>query len=95
LYKDKNGKAPESSFVGAGGDILALINRAVETAGSTDPKAVASALAGIEDFQAVTGKYTYKDKSGVPTRDFLMIVPAKDNKSFAIRNTVKPDGSVN
>lgn len=93
LYEAKFGKAPESTFVGLGGDIIAVVDEAVTQAGSTEPADVRTALSELADFDAVTTKVTFKGTDGVPKRDVFLIGPKKDNSGFELKQTLLPGSS--
>lgn len=91
LYQAKFGQAPESNFVGTGGDIVAVMSAAVAAAGSIEPAAVKDALSNLADFDAVTAKLTYKGAGGIPKRNVFLIAPNQDQSGFELRATVAPD----
>ena len=76
-YRREYGTAPESSFAALGYDAVDLLALALDRAGSTDPSAVAIALAGTRGFKGVTGDISFTRPSRVPVVP-VSIVGVKD-----------------
>lgn len=57
-YEEAEGEAPASVVYGVGYDEIYMLAGAIEAAGSAEPAAIAEALAGISEFEGVTGEVT-------------------------------------
>jgi len=71
-YKKEYGIAPENAFAALGYDAAALAIDAIKRANSADPKKIKKALDDT-DYQAVTGKISYKTASRVPKKPIAII----------------------
>ncbi|MEP7453617.1 ABC transporter substrate-binding protein [Phyllobacterium sp. SB3] len=67
------GHAPESTYEVNGYEIGYIIDAAVTAAGSADPAAIRTAIAGLKDFEGVTGKITYAGTTGMPLRAVVLM----------------------
>ncbi|MBI4774282.1 MAG: ABC transporter substrate-binding protein [Deltaproteobacteria bacterium] len=65
-YEKEYGKAPENAFAALGYDAVNLLADAVNRAKTTEPKAVAKALAETHDFKAVTGEISFTRPGRAP-----------------------------
>ncbi len=72
-YEKAYGRPPENAFAALGFDAVGLIANAIKTAGSTDGKALRTALAKTRGFKAVTGEITYSRPTGVPMKGVSII----------------------
>ncbi len=72
-YEKAYGRPPENAFAALGFDAVGLIANAIKTAGSTDGKALRTALAATSGFKAVTGEITYSRPTGVPMKGVSII----------------------
>ena len=69
-HKAKYGaKTPASTYTAYGYDATMLLAAAINKAGSTDRKAVMSALKSIKDVELVTGSYTFDGPGDSATRE--------------------------
>lgn len=61
-------------FTGMGGDAVAVVVAALESAGSAEPADVTEALRGLDEVQGVvTDSITYKDVGGTPLRNIAVV----------------------
>jgi branched-chain amino acid transport system substrate-binding protein len=74
LYTEETGKAV-STFGGHGWDAVYLIKRAIENAGSADPKALRDALESVQGFVGTYGIFNYsaQDHCGLDQNAFVMV----------------------
>ncbi len=85
------GHAPESTYEANGYEIGLILDEAVRVAGSDESAAIRDAIAGLKDFEGVTGKITYAGTSRMPLRPVvLMRYEDGDAKYIA---TVIPDAA--
>ena len=68
-YEKEYGRPPENAFAALGYDAMGLVADAITRAGSSDPKAVSTALAATTGYaDAVTGAIAYVGDSRVPSK---------------------------
>lgn len=67
------GHAPESTYEVNGYEIGLILDAAVTTAGSDDPKAIRDAIANLKDFEGITGKITYAGTERMPLRPVALM----------------------
>lgn len=67
------GSPPPSAFAALGYDAIGLVARAVRIAGSTDPRAVRTALESIRDYPGVTGSISFDEGNHVPRKDVTVV----------------------
>lgn len=67
------GHAPESTYEVNGYEIGLILDQAVKTAGSDDPKAIRDAIANLKDFEGITGKITYAGTDRMPLRPVVLM----------------------
>ncbi len=73
-YEAITGHPSETVFNAVGYDLIKVIEAAVIAAdGSTDPKALRDAIAGLENVQGATSLITYKGTDGMPVREVTLI----------------------
>lgn len=77
LYKEKTGAESQTVFNAVGYDLVKVLEAAVLAAGSTDPKAIREAIAGLENIQGATSLITYKGTDRMPIRQ-VSIIRVKD-----------------
>ena len=83
------GKAPEApALASLGGDTILVVQAAIEEAGSTDPEAIAEALANLKDVEVVNGSITYAGTSGVPSKTVAMV--EIEDGAFVFRQSMIP-----
>jgi len=64
------------------------VKAAVEQAGSTDPKAIADALAQLKDVEVVSGTITYAGTDGVPMKTVSIV--EVENGKFVFKEAITP-----
>jgi branched-chain amino acid transport system substrate-binding protein len=67
------GRAPESTYEVNGYEIGLILDTAVATTGSSDPKAIRDAIANLKDFEGITGKITYAGTERMPLRPVALM----------------------
>lgn len=67
------GHAPESTYEVNGYEIGLVLDEAARIAGSDDSAAIRSALAGLKDFDGITGKISYAGTTGMPLRAVVLM----------------------
>ncbi len=72
-YESANRGEPPSGFAALGYDAVNLIAEAIRLAGAADPDDVLSGLAGIRDFDGVTGTISYEDGTRIPRKSVAII----------------------
>lgn len=72
-YEKKYGSAPEAPYTAVGGDALNVISAALAAAGSTEPEAVAKAMASLEDVPGITGPITYAGTERMPLKTVYVL----------------------
>jgi branched-chain amino acid transport system substrate-binding protein len=72
-YMDANPGEDPTAFSALGYDTARLLMTAVSDAGSTEPKAVREALAGIRSFDGISGTISYPDGSRIPTKTVTIL----------------------
>lgn len=85
------GHAPESTYEANGYEIGLILDEAVRVAGSDDPAAIRDAIAGLKDFEGVTGKITYAGTGRMPLRP-VVLMRYEDGEAKYIA-TVIPDAA--
>ena len=90
-FEAAKGTKPDNNYYVNGCDIANMIEQAVAAAGSTDPKAVAAAMAELEDGKGIMSNFTFKGTDRMPLRDVVVArISAKGEKEFIKRATVDP-----
>lgn len=77
-YRAKTGHAPESAFVYAAPDLVAVLDAAATKAGSLDGQALRDALDGLTDVEGTTGKITFAGMNRSPLKS-VTLVEVRDN----------------
>ncbi len=72
-FTKQAGHAPESTYEVNGYEIGLILDEAVKTADSDDPKAIRDAIANLKDFEGVTGKITYAGTDRMPLRPVALM----------------------
>ncbi|MFN2167719.1 MAG: ABC transporter substrate-binding protein [Anaerolineae bacterium] len=80
--------APDA-FAALGYDAARLLLLAVDHAGSTDPEAVRQALAGIRQFQGVTGQIGFPTGSHIPVKSVAIV--SADAGTVKLEEQVMPE----
>lgn len=71
-YEQVKGERPDTPYTAVGWDATAVINAAVQAAGTTDKVAVRDALAGLSDVQGATGVITYAGTNRMPIKQVTL-----------------------
>ncbi|WP_260082112.1 ABC transporter substrate-binding protein [Phaeobacter inhibens] len=73
-YEAATGSASETVFNAVGYDLIIVVAEAVKAAGgSTDPVAIRTAMAELENVRGATSLITYKGTNGMPVREVTLI----------------------
>ena len=88
-YEAEYGERPNDVFAAVGGDILPLLEAAVEAAGSIEPQAIRDAFDLLSNVQGATGLITYNSRSRVPLKDLFIVTT--DGTSFELVKQFYPD----
>ncbi len=67
---------------------MLVVQAAIVAAGSTDPKAIADALANLENVEVVNGAITYAGTNGVPSKTVAMV--EIEDGQFVFKETITP-----
>lgn len=86
------GHAPESTYEVNGYEIGLILDQAVKTAGSDDPKAIRDAIADLKDFEGITGKITYAGTDRMPIRP-VVLMRYEDGGQPKYVETLVPDAA--
>ncbi len=86
-YKKEYGIAPENAFAALGYDAVGLAIDAIKRANSADPKKIKGALDDA-DYQAVTGKISFKTATRVPKKPIAII--GVHNGEVKVEKTMMP-----
>ncbi|NOZ33635.1 MAG: ABC transporter substrate-binding protein [Alphaproteobacteria bacterium] len=73
LFLAETGSASDTVFNAVGYDLIKVLEAAVLAAGTTEPKALRDAIAGLEGVQGATSLITYKGTDGMPVREVSLI----------------------
>jgi len=83
-YEAMFGSPPENAFATLGYDTLKVLAKAIEIAGTDDPKSIPEGLSQIKDFQGVSGVISYKEGSQIPDKS-VAIIEVKNGKFTTIK----------
>lgn len=72
-FKTVTGRAPESTYEVNGYEIGLILDAAVKAARSDSGQAIRNAIAGLKDFQGVTGTITYAGTNRSPMRSIALM----------------------
>ncbi len=72
-FTEYAGHEPESTYEVNGYELGMILDAAVAEAGSDDPKAIRDAIAGLENFEGVTGTITYAGTNRMPLRSVALM----------------------
>jgi len=85
------GTTPDNNYYVNGCDIAHMIEQAVAAAGTTEPRAVAAAMAGIENGKGVMSDFTFKGTDRMPLREVVVArITGAGDKEFVLRATADP-----
>jgi branched-chain amino acid transport system substrate-binding protein len=88
-YNKEYGHDPENAFAALGYDTVYLLVDAIKRAGSTDAKAIKSAIEGTKGYPGITGSITFSADAHVPQKGVTLIA-VKDQK-FTLGAEVVPE----
>lgn len=86
-YRQMFNRDPENSFASTGYDAIMLLARAIERAGSAEPRAIREALAQEDGYDGATGRIAYTAGSRVPTKSVAIIYVDHGHFKFAAEIT--------
>lgn len=89
-YAAAHGKEPDNHFAAVGYDACRVIEAAVVSAGSTEPKAVRDALAELEGVEGATGTITYAGTDRVPMKPVSLARIGVDSQELLVQETPDP-----
>ncbi|MEO0361065.1 MAG: ABC transporter substrate-binding protein [Pseudomonadota bacterium] len=90
-FKAATGVVPDNNYYVNGCDIAYMIEKAVAEAGTTDPRAVAEAMASIENGDGIMSDYTFKGTDRMPLRDVVVArITGDGEKEFILRSAADP-----
>lgn len=81
-FEAATGSPSETVFNGIGYDLVKVIEAAVLSAGSTDPKEIRDAMANLENVQGATSTITYKGTDGMPVRQVALIRVSNSEREY-------------
>ncbi|MFK7880896.1 ABC transporter substrate-binding protein [Roseobacter sp.] len=91
-FKAATGTTPDNNYYVNGCDIANMIEQAIAAAGSTDPAAVAAAMAEIEDGSGIMSNFTFKDTDRMPLREVVVArITGSGEKEFVLRTKADPE----
>jgi branched-chain amino acid transport system substrate-binding protein len=89
-YEAATGNVVDTNYTANGCDMVGMIDTAVRAAGSTDPKAVRDALAGLSDVPGIMSDYTFAGTDRMPIRAVVLARIEGGQKVFIRRETADP-----
>ncbi|MGD1927283.1 MAG: ABC transporter substrate-binding protein [Paracoccaceae bacterium] len=90
-FKSATGVTPDNNYYVNGCDIAYMIEKAVDIAATTDPRAVAAAMASIENGDGIMSDYTFKGTDRMPLRDVVVArITGGGEKEFILRSAADP-----
>ena len=87
-FEAAKGVTPDNNYYVNGCDIAHMIEQAVAAAGSTDPAAVAAAMASIENGKGIMSDFTFKDTDRMPLREVVVARITGDGKKVFIKRAL-------
>jgi branched-chain amino acid transport system substrate-binding protein len=87
-YQAEYKTPPENAFAGLGYDTVKLLADAIKRAGSTDPKAIRTALQATSGLAGVTGTISFPAGSRIPQKGVTVILVK--NGTFTLAQEVVP-----
>lgn len=91
-FTEATGTVPDNNYYVNGCDIAHMIAQAVADAGTTEPTAVAAAMAEIENGSAIMSEYTFKGTDRMPLRDVVIArITGDGEKEFVLRTKADPE----
>ncbi|MEM8853677.1 MAG: ABC transporter substrate-binding protein [Pseudomonadota bacterium] len=91
-FEEATGSPPDNNYYVNGCDIANMIEQAVAAAGTTDPGAVAEALANIEDGKGIMSNFTFKGTDRMPLRPVVIAkIHGDGTKEFIKRGMADPE----
>jgi branched-chain amino acid transport system substrate-binding protein len=90
-FEAAKGFAPDNNYYVNGCDIVNMIEQAVAAAGTTEPAAVAAALAEIEDGEGYMSNFTFKGTDRMPLRNVVVArITGDGRKEFVLEAMADP-----
>lgn len=83
-YQAMFGTLPENAFAALGYDTVKLLAKAIELAGSSDPKKIPEGLEQIKGFEGVSGTISYETGSQVPNKS-VAVIEVKGGKFITVK----------
>ncbi|MGC8777860.1 MAG: ABC transporter substrate-binding protein [Candidatus Caldatribacteriaceae bacterium] len=83
-YQAMFGNAPENAFAALGYDAIKVLAKAIELAGSDDPKKIPEGLAQIKGLEGVSGTISYEGGSQVPNKS-VAVIEVKGGKFTTVK----------
>lgn len=83
-YQAMFGTLPENAFATLGYDAIKVLAKAIELAGSDDPKKIPEGLAQIKGFEGVSGTISYEAGSQVPNKS-VAVIEVKGGKFTTVK----------
>ncbi|MGQ9472716.1 MAG: ABC transporter substrate-binding protein [Candidatus Caldatribacteriaceae bacterium] len=83
-YQSMFGTLPENAFAALGYDTVKLLAKAIELAGSSDPKKISEGLGQIKGFEGVSGTISYEAGSQVPNKS-VAVIEVKGGKFVTVK----------
>ncbi|NSW75860.1 MAG: ABC transporter substrate-binding protein [Candidatus Atribacteria bacterium] len=83
-YQAMFGTLPENAFAALGYDAIKVLAKAIELAGSDDPKKIPEGLAQIKGFEGVSGTISYEAGSQVPNKS-VAVIEVKGGKFTTVK----------
>ncbi|MEN3188265.1 MAG: ABC transporter substrate-binding protein [Atribacterota bacterium] len=83
-YQAMFGTLPENAFAALGYDAIKVLAKAIELAGSSDPKKIPEGLAQIKGFEGVSGTISYEAGSQVPNKS-VAVIEVKGGKFITVK----------
>ena len=84
-YEKEYGSPPENAFAGLGYDSVYLMAEAMNKASELTPKAINDAIFTITEFDGVTGKADFSDRTRAPDKE-VAIIAVRDGKFELVGN---------
>lgn len=89
-YREKTGNAPESAFVYAAPDLVAVLDAAVREAGSLDGSALRDALDTLRGVRGTTGEISFAGMRRSPLKPVTLVTVADGRFAFVDQRTPDP-----
>lgn len=90
-YREKTGNAPESAFVYAAPDLVAVLDAAVRSAGSLDGPALRDALDSLRAVRGTTGEISFAGMERSPLKPVTLVRVEDDRFVFVDQRIPEPE----